>query len=79
MFQIIFLLGLAYVFIGGILGKKYHYSILTVGIYLFTSMFNINSSCYGLGFMAVIIFVIVTAIMTVLFYGFINVIDLIRN
>ena len=53
--------------------------MLAVGIYLFTSMFNINSSCYGLGFMAVIIFVIVTAIMTVLFYGFINVIDLIRN
>lgn len=79
MFQIIFLLGIAYVFIGGILGKKYHYSILAVGIYIFTSMLNINSSCYALGFMSIFIFIIIAVIMFVLFYGFINVVNLIRD
>ena len=72
MFQIIFLLGIAYVFIAGILGKKYHYSLLAVGIYMFTSMFNINSSCYALGFMSILVFMVVAVIMFMLFYVFVN-------
>ena len=62
MFYLIYLMLIGLVFVGGIMGEHYKYSICALGLFVLAIMFPLNSSAYaeafGCLFFGLIVFVV---------------------
>lgn len=63
MFYLIFLIGIAYLFIGGIIGEHYKYTIASIILFFITLNLNIDwamgfTALFGIVSVAVIVFIL---------------------
>lgn len=79
MFYLIFLIGIAYLFIGGIIGENYRYTIASIILFLITLKLNIGGSAWAMGFTALFGIIIFTAVVFLLAIVVIGGADLIKN
>ena len=76
MFYLIFLIGIAYLFIGGIIGEHYRYTIASIILFFITLNLNID---WAMGFTALFGIVAVAVITFILTLVVVGLADCLKN